>query len=149
MAVSIGTPRLRCSSSSRVPSLRDVSRIARWCPPPQPAEALLWARARRCQRPEPLLLRRHTRAATDKLLRRRSLRGWIGHETDEEERARILFADEENEGAIENKLRERHQPHADPGCRGRARAAFIRSEEHTSELQSRENLVCRLLLEKK
>src|SRR5690606_41049664 len=27
--------------------------------------------------------------------------------------------------------------------------AFFRSEEHTSELQSRENLVCRLLLEKK
>src|SRR5690606_39728731 len=27
--------------------------------------------------------------------------------------------------------------------------ARIRSEEHTSELQSRENLVCRLLLEKK
>src|SRR5690606_41474264 len=31
---------------------------------------------------------------------------------------------------------------------GDARAE-IRSEEHTSELQSRENLVCRLLLEKK
>src|SRR5690606_41527544 len=33
-----------------------------------------------------------------------------------------------------------------------ARAALrsvVRSEEHTSELQSRENLVCRLLLEKK
>src|SRR5690606_41445683 len=29
------------------------------------------------------------------------------------------------------------------------RAAGARSEEHTSELQSRENLVCRLLLEKK
>src|SRR5690606_39789902 len=28
-------------------------------------------------------------------------------------------------------------------------ANAIRSEEHTSELQSRENLVCRLLLEKK
>src|SRR5690606_2191656 len=28
-------------------------------------------------------------------------------------------------------------------------AGFVRSEEHTSELQSRENLVCRLLLEKK
>src|SRR5690606_41273655 len=28
-------------------------------------------------------------------------------------------------------------------------AYFERSEEHTSELQSRENLVCRLLLEKK
>src|SRR6266511_3424946 len=30
-----------------------------------------------------------------------------------------------------------------------AGAAVSRSEEHTSELQSRENLVCRLLLEKK
>src|SRR5436309_10348895 len=29
------------------------------------------------------------------------------------------------------------------------RYRFARSEEHTSELQSRENLVCRLLLEKK
>src|SRR5690606_42121782 len=28
-------------------------------------------------------------------------------------------------------------------------AGFLRSEEHTSELQSRENLVCRLLLEKR
>src|SRR3712207_7654818 len=33
---------------------------------------------------------------------------------------------------------------ADPG-----RAAAARSEEHTSELQSRQYLVCRLLLEKK
>src|SRR5690606_40883264 len=38
---------------------------------------------------------------------------------------------------------------------GRVRASagwtdhVVRSEEHTSELQSRENLVCRLLLEKK
>src|SRR5690606_41360940 len=32
-----------------------------------------------------------------------------------------------------------------PGCR----PPRCRSEEHTSELQSRENLVCRLLLEKK
>src|SRR5690606_40890809 len=32
---------------------------------------------------------------------------------------------------------------------GGAVAAVERSEEHTSELQSRENLVCRLLLEKK
>src|SRR5690606_41704288 len=29
------------------------------------------------------------------------------------------------------------------------KAVRLRSEEHTSELQSRENLVCRLLLEKK
>src|SRR5690606_41429954 len=34
-----------------------------------------------------------------------------------------------------------------PRCVPRSR--FRRSEEHTSELQSRENLVCRLLLEKK
>src|SRR5690606_40676517 len=32
---------------------------------------------------------------------------------------------------------------------GDQRLQRIRSEEHTSELQSRENLVCRLLLEKK
>src|SRR5690606_41855783 len=34
-------------------------------------------------------------------------------------------------------------------CRRRHRQQSARSEEHTSELQSRENLVCRLLLEKK
>src|SRR2546422_4539023 len=33
--------------------------------------------------------------------------------------------------------------------RGRATTTFKRSEEHTSELQSRLHLVCRLLLEKK
>src|SRR5690606_39395078 len=32
---------------------------------------------------------------------------------------------------------------------GQVQLDVIRSEEHTSELQSRENLVCRLLLEKK
>src|SRR3712207_7767902 len=42
-----------------------------------------------------------------------------------------------------------------PGTRGmsadskRARFRWTRSEEHTSELQSRQYLVCRLLLEKK
>src|SRR2546430_11354463 len=36
------------------------------------------------------------------------------------------------------------------GDRGSAQAAAgVRSEEHTSELQSQSNLVCRLLLEKK
>src|SRR2546430_11070338 len=37
--------------------------------------------------------------------------------------------------------------HAPP--RRRSRPLFYRSEEHTSELQSQSNLVCRLLLEKK
>src|SRR2546430_12355360 len=45
-------------------------------------------------------------------------------------------------------VRERQEvqevPHAAP-----ARAGVVRSEEHTSELQSQSNLVCRLLLEKK
>src|SRR5207302_5227734 len=40
--------------------------------------------------------------------------------------------------------------HADRGTSMRSKpVALLRSEEHTSELQSRENLVCRLLLEKK
>src|SRR5690606_41368119 len=43
------------------------------------------------------------------------------------------------------------RPGADRGSAGPAAGANRepRSEEHTSELQSRENLVCRLLLEKK
>src|SRR2546430_10850929 len=43
----------------------------------------------------------------------------------------------------EQQCRQRHVYDSDP------RAAAIRSEEHTSELQSQSNLVCRLLLEKK
>src|SRR5690606_41006875 len=38
---------------------------------------------------------------------------------------------------------------AAPPPRNPAAVRGLRSEEHTSELQSRENLVCRLLLEKK
>src|SRR5690606_41759733 len=34
------------------------------------------------------------------------------------------------------------------GAKARRHSSTARSEEHTSELQSRENLVCRLLLEK-
>src|SRR5436309_5039103 len=42
------------------------------------------------------------------------------------------------------------QPHGRPGTGFVVHALeHDRSEEHTSELQSRENLVCRLLLEKK
>src|SRR5690606_41537472 len=55
----------------------------------------------------------------------------------------------------QEQLRPRHQRAADRQhllLAARQRAAALhapRSEEHTSELQSRENLVCRLLLEKK
>src|SRR5690606_40865837 len=44
--------------------------------------------------------------------------------------------------------RARPEP-GDPRRLQAAGPADLRSEEHTSELQSRENLVCRLLLEKK
>src|SRR5688572_31753751 len=36
-----------------------------------------------------------------------------------------------------------------PGLPQKSATAILRSEEHTSELQSQSNLVCRLLLEKK
>src|SRR3712207_8857010 len=39
--------------------------------------------------------------------------------------------------------------HRGPSCCVASCSAIMRSEEHTSELQSRQYLVCRLLLEKK
>src|SRR3989442_12054045 len=50
------------------------------------------------------------------------------------------FADDRNERSRPPEASERH---------GRSRPFIPRSEEHTSELQSRPHLVCRLLLEKK
>src|SRR3712207_8010565 len=41
------------------------------------------------------------------------------------------------------------EPSALNTCSAPGRSTFFRSEEHTSELQSRQYLVCRLLLEKK
>src|SRR5690606_39441422 len=49
-----------------------------------------------------------------------------------------------SEGAAQLRLQGRRMPQ--PAA---PRKGFSRSEEHTSELQSRENLVCRLRLEKK
>src|SRR2546427_4492490 len=53
-------------------------------------------------------------------------------------------------GATVVALEKPHGTHGRPmlGSR-RHRRLFVRSEEHTSELQSQSNLVCRLLLEKK
>src|SRR3712207_8885905 len=54
--------------------------------------------------------------------------------------------DAQQQPGVRPGLRERrHRPAAVPGLR----SAAVRSEEHTSELQSRQYLVCRLLLEKK
>src|SRR5207302_5154299 len=57
-------------------------------------------------------------------------------------------------GAVDARPDERARAGAARGVRPRGSAEavhreLLRSEEHTSELQSRENLVCRLLLEKK
>src|SRR5437016_10947196 len=49
-----------------------------------------------------------------------------------------------------NQCSSRHHPHHQrPGQQPALRHQHFRSEEHTSELQSLTNLVCRLLLEKK
>src|SRR5256884_8821868 len=48
-------------------------------------------------------------------------------------------------GRIQDFVEIRHRP----GMHVRVRVRILRSEEHTSELQSRLHLVCRLLLEKK
>src|SRR3712207_7491876 len=45
-------------------------------------------------------------------------------------------------------IRTIHHYHDDPGYIRTLAASIRRSEEHTSELQSRQYLVCRLLLEK-
>src|SRR2546422_6448766 len=47
------------------------------------------------------------------------------------------------------RIRESREPQSCWKTKPRAPGSFHRSEEHTSELQSRLHLVCRLLLEKK
>src|SRR5690606_42015196 len=54
----------------------------------------------------------------------------------------LLFGDDALASSQGRKIRGRDAVGADG-------VGVVRSEEHTSELQSRENLVCRLLLEKK
>src|SRR5260370_25242208 len=55
-------------------------------------------------------------------------------------------------GCLDQAVRVRVRPHVISHVRDRpglARGVHARSEEHTSELQSHLNIVCRLLLEKK
>src|SRR5207302_8442386 len=61
-----------------------------------------------------------------------------------------LFRSDRDIGAVDRHAgdAERRPLMRDPGARQQGQGRR-RSEEHTSELQSRENLVCRLLLEKK
>src|SRR5690349_25036328 len=55
----------------------------------------------------------------------------------------------EDRGVDEERPRRRQDLVVQAGDHPRARDHVVRSEEHTSELQSRRDLVCRLLLEKK
>src|SRR5438034_7241904 len=51
--------------------------------------------------------------------------------------------------SCENRRTAGHRPPVPPSARPTFKASRPRSEEHTSELQSHSDLVCRLLLEKK
>src|SRR5688572_31073699 len=62
---------------------------------------------------------------------------------------RALRAGAVDEEGPPRPLAPRHGPSRDDGDLDRGRHPRARSEEHTSELQSQSNLVCRLLLEKK
>src|SRR3712207_7298701 len=58
-----------------------------------------------------------------------------------------VLGEEEQSGSYEIRaVTRKGEGYSYPGARSRKR---LRSEEHTSELQSRQYLVCRLLLEKK
>src|SRR5215217_5876056 len=65
-------------------------------------------------------------------------RGWV-----------VLLRGDQGRGAGQPAAGCAGPPDPGPGCRGRDHHPGPRSEEHTSELQSRQYLVCRLLLEKK
>src|SRR3712207_9476737 len=62
--------------------------------------------------------------------------------------ARSVLDDEAEAEDVVQETYTRAFTHLD-GFRGEAQLSTWRSEEHTSELQSRQYLVCRLLLEKK
>src|SRR3712207_8021637 len=73
----------------------------------------------------------------------RSVRSWADASEELRDGVRQAlagFADAANTGASYQVLNERHLGF---------HLSLVRSEEHTSELQSRQYLVCRLLLEKK
>src|SRR3712207_8832186 len=61
---------------------------------------------------------------------------------------RVWVVEDEDVGPAAGQALERHALAGAGGVVGEAGLALLRSEEHTSELQSRQYLVCRLLLDK-
>src|SRR5215475_7699347 len=92
--------------------------------------------------------RRRPRTARCKALRVRSVSTrtikWAFERGDMKKAQLSIYLDPEIFGSLEAFAKRQGKPKSLV-----AEAAIARSEEHTSELQSRENLVCRLLLEKK
>src|SRR2546430_3072478 len=60
-----------------------------------------------------------------------------------------LFRSHLRDLTLADEVADRRRPDHDLVGRHPTAAVLLRSEEHTSELQSQSNLVCRLLLEKK
>src|SRR3712207_9002678 len=78
----------------------------------------------------------------------RSGRVPVGREGEDEGRAFTFPADSGAVAGASGVDRRAVRLDLRPGLQSDARAGHLRSEEHTSELQSRQYLVCRLLLEK-
>src|SRR5690606_39313766 len=72
-----------------------------------------------------------------------------GHDHAERDQRPVQPVEDRRAEQQQRKKWQQAQPSAAREVIAREQADCHRSEEHTSELQSRENLVCRLLLEKK
>src|SRR5256886_5254504 len=94
--------------------------------------------------------RRHTRFDCDwsSDVCSSDLRSSPAHPARAKARSRSTRSTLKANGATSNRFR-RTPSNSSNGCRSRSSTQWRRSEEHTSELQSQSNLVCRLLLEKK
>src|SRR5215204_3724418 len=118
---------------------------------PGRGEAL--ARHRALRHPPPRRARRPDRRRTDRGARAR--RGGPARLQRRPSREPLLPAAAEDEAraashdAVPDLRDPRHSGPDAPQVRGPRRRGGLRSEEHTSELQSHSDLVCRLLLEKK
>src|SRR5690606_39461058 len=156
------------TAAPRAPTTWAGASTTSWRPPasPQRSPAARWraSRASPTTRPTSWTTTRErrqavdlegvhaARGADDVLLRFR-----LGHAVPAGRRHAGVLAQGKRHRAEEHHAhrQRRHDLHAQVpvGAAGRPLAAAaagpFRSEEHTSELQSRENLVCRLLLEKK